>query len=123
MCKISASIKVDIFKVTGLRKMLLDVDQICRGTVALSIRETWMKSEGDPASAKLDGIINAPVSHICVREYGGDGTVASALVIYELLDKYSSAAVQYITILIRMTSLTTMYMRPRAQCRDETEAR
>lgn len=69
----------------------------------------------------MDGNVNAPTIPNLPRGYGGVAIVINPLLPYQIVSKYTSPNIQYISARIQDTVVTTIYMSPRASSMEVTE--
>lgn len=122
MIDVASAPNLCVFNVRGLKKRLHTVDQLAKEALVLGVCETWIRGTNDRLEEALDGSTTAPPSEQLNRGYGGVGIIIHPLVPYEIRDRYSTSTIQTITATLMSTTVSVVYISPRATAEQETTA-
>lgn len=112
-------VKFGVFNAKRLTKRLEKIHRIAKDTIVLGICETWLRKKDAMAREALDETEEAPESLQGRRGFGGVAFILNPIVKYTIVDRFSSRTIQFISIRIGRTSLTVIYVSPRAGKEEE----
>lgn len=101
---------IEIFKARELTNRLRAEDEIAEGTMILGVCDSWMNRNSSQAHLALEEAVDAPVGAQPGKGYAGFVLFVNPVLQYKVVNKYSTATIQLIRILVGSVILTTFYI-------------